>query len=72
MNELADHERPRSEDPDFWDVWTGKDANNETVERNVDWKNICDDWKQTSGQLSSTDAVCVAADHKENDDNSDF
>ena len=24
MNDLAEHERPHSEDPDFWNVWTGK------------------------------------------------
>lgn len=39
MNELLDDQRPLSEDPDFWDVWTGK------KERDVDWKKIADDWQ---------------------------
>lgn len=30
----------------FWAVWTGKDENDETVERTVDWKRIADNWQQ--------------------------
>lgn len=39
MNELKKEHRPKSEDPDFWDVWT------RTVEREVDWKSLADDWQ---------------------------
>ncbi|MBN6740323.1 DUF87 domain-containing protein [Acidithiobacillus sp. MC6.1] len=39
MNALPDSQRPKSDDPDFWAVWTGK-------ERDVDWKAIADDWQQ--------------------------
>ena len=46
MNDLADHERPDSKDPDFWDVWRGKNDKNEAVERRVDWEKIADDWQQ--------------------------
>jgi hypothetical protein len=38
INELPEHHRPRSSDPKFWDVWTGKE------ERKIDWKAIVDDW----------------------------
>ena len=41
MNALPDSQRPKSDDPDFWAVWTGK-------ERDVDWKGIADDWQQVS------------------------
>ena len=41
MNALPDSQRPKSDDPDFWAVWTGK-------ERDVDWKVIADDWQQVS------------------------
>ncbi|MDF3128240.1 ATP-binding protein [Kiritimatiellaeota bacterium B1221] len=39
MNDLADEFRPQSDDPDFWDVWTRK------ANREIDWKNISDDWQ---------------------------
>lgn len=39
MNELPDEQRPQSDDPDFWDVWTQK------KERSVDWGNITGNWQ---------------------------
>lgn len=39
MNELKPEHRPKSDDPDFWDVWTRK------KEREVDWKKLADDWQ---------------------------
>lgn len=36
--------RPHSEDPDFWDVWTGKEK------REIDWKTITEDWQKTKHQ----------------------
>lgn len=38
VDELPEEHRPRSADPDFWDVWTLK------KERGVDWGNIASDW----------------------------
>ena len=38
VRDLEKKQRPESEDPDFWDVWTNKS------ERNVDWNKIADDW----------------------------
>ncbi|MFJ2712267.1 ATP-binding protein [Pseudomonas sp. NPDC087346] len=49
MNSLPDSHRPKSDDPDFWAVWSGKrvDARGEVkVERDVDWRKIADDWQQ--------------------------
>ena len=40
MNHLPDNQRPKSEDPDFWNVWTGNE------DRKVNWKEIADDWQQ--------------------------
>ena len=42
MNELKPEHRPKSEDPDFWDVWTLKEA------RDVDWKKIAQEWQQVN------------------------
>lgn len=39
MNDLADDERPHSDDPDFWDVWAGDSS------RIINWKGITDDWQ---------------------------
>lgn len=50
MNALPDGQRPKSDDPEFWAVWSGKkkDETDQTkpVVRNVDWKTIADDWQQ--------------------------
>ena len=48
MNDLPRAQQPRSDDPDFWDVWTGKNDNGDAVERNVDWKSIADDWQRAA------------------------
>lgn len=44
MKELGEKQRPRSEDPRFWDVWTGK------KERKIDWSKIADDWQGEKGE----------------------
>jgi len=39
MNELPVEHRPRSPDPEFWEVWTGEQ------ERPIDWSSIAGDWR---------------------------
>ncbi|MDE0151008.1 MAG: DUF87 domain-containing protein [Bdellovibrionales bacterium] len=39
ISHLPEQFRPKSDDPDFWDVWTG------TKRREVNWKNIADKWQ---------------------------
>lgn len=39
MRYLPEKQRPQSDDPDFWNVWTKK------VERPVDWIAIANDWQ---------------------------
>lgn len=50
MNALPESQRPRSDDPDFWAVWSGKQENEigdiAAIQREVDWKTIADDWQQ--------------------------
>lgn len=38
ITELPESQRPNSKDPDFWDVWTGKE------ERPIDWSAVVADW----------------------------
>jgi hypothetical protein len=44
MNDLPKSQQPRSDDPDFWDVWTGKEK------RKADWKPVADDWQAPAKQ----------------------
>jgi len=44
INELAKNKIPKSHDPDFWNVWTGKDENGTQVDRPTNWQPIVDDW----------------------------
>ena len=39
MNNLPKEHQPQSDDPDFWDVWTGKS------ERKIDWEKVANDWQ---------------------------
>lgn len=45
MNDLPKSQQPHSDDPDFWNVWTGKDVDGNEVKRKADWKPIADDWQ---------------------------
>ncbi len=44
MKDLPENHRPKSDDPDFWAVWSGQ------AKREVDWKAIADDWQQISSK----------------------
>lgn len=43
IDEIPEKYRPRSDDPEYWNVWSGKER------RSVDWKGIADDWQQNDG-----------------------
>ncbi|MGE7086750.1 ATP-binding protein [Achromobacter xylosoxidans] len=51
MKALPEPHRPKSDDPDFWAVWAGKDNEGKTIDRTVDWKAIADDWQQISSSI---------------------
>ena len=40
INDLPEEQRPQSEDPDFWDVWT------RTEKREVCWKEVANNWQE--------------------------
>ncbi len=46
MRTLPESQCPQSEDPDYWDVWTGKNA------RKIDWSTIADEWQQKKNEDS--------------------
>jgi len=39
MKDLPKVQRPRSDDPEFWEVWTGTEI------RPIDWRAVADDWQ---------------------------
>ncbi len=45
MNDLPKSQQPRSDDPDFWEVWVGRDDKGQPVERDIDWSEIAADWQ---------------------------
>jgi DNA helicase HerA-like ATPase len=45
MSDLPKSQQPRSDDPDFWNVWTRKDDSGKPVVRKADWKEIAADWQ---------------------------
>lgn len=59
MNDLPKHQQPQSDDPDFWEVWTGSTRDDagkvQKVTRPVNWKQITDDWQQVSSASSQGD-----------------
>jgi hypothetical protein len=48
MNDLPEEKQPQSADPDYWDVWTGKDPAGIEVDRDPNWRAVVDDWTGTS------------------------
>lgn len=50
MNALPENQRPKSDDPDFWDVWSNKSP------REVQWKAITDDWQQLALQPETNES----------------
>ncbi len=45
MNDLPKSQQPRSDDPEFWGVWVGKDEAGQSVSRDIDWSRIAGDWQ---------------------------
>ena len=55
MNSLPKEQRPKSDDPDFWAVWSGEgleeDEQGQKVERSVNWQAIAADWQQVETEV---------------------
>ncbi len=50
IRELPKFQQPKSDDPDFWAVWTGKDDEGRVVERKIDWKALAESWQSVANQ----------------------
>jgi len=71
MNDLPKEQQPRSDDPEFWKVWTGE------KERSINWERIAEDWVGTehygakenegAGRKSQNDSTDVTAAQDDDD-----
>ncbi|MDE0199737.1 MAG: ATP-binding protein [Caldilineaceae bacterium] len=62
MNDLPEKQQPRSDDPEFWKVWTGEEP------REVNWDAIAEDW-QGKVQNSEMETEHVSMENGSNSDN---
>jgi hypothetical protein len=53
MNDLPRSQQPKSDDPDFWNVWTGKDETGAIAARPAYWANVCAQWQNLPEQEES-------------------
>ena len=71
MNDLPKEKQPQSADPDYWDVWTGKDSEGNPVVREPNWNAVAQDWSGL-GTESETADVDEDADEDADDFDQDF
>jgi hypothetical protein len=50
MKDLPKNKQPQSTDPDYWEVWTGKDSKGEPVTREPNWQAVADDWTKVESK----------------------
>ena len=66
LNSLPKDQRPKSDDPDFWAVWSGEGLEEgeygQKIERSVDWQEIATDWQQTGAGAASETPLGEARD----------
>ncbi len=59
MRTLREEQRPQSNDPDYWDVWTGVE------EREIDWQKIADEWQSEKKEFQKIElSIIVYPYHK--------
>lgn len=71
IDNLPKAQRPQSEDPDFWAVWTGKDDTGKRVIRKIDWKAIAEDWQKPSEDKKKAEPDVVSTNDEENSSEED-
>lgn len=51
MNDVPKSQQPRSDDPEFWGVWLGKDEEGKAISRDTDWKSVASDWQSSPASV---------------------
>jgi hypothetical protein len=62
MNDLPKEHQPQSDDPDFWDVWTGVEP------REVDWREIADNWQNKGENIEAPPSGADETDQEPDDE----
>ncbi|WP_263418403.1 ATP-binding protein [Terriglobus albidus] len=55
MNDLPVAHQPKSDDPDFWNVWTGRDDTGDVVLRPARWKDVAEQWQGAQAEEQEED-----------------
>ena len=45
MNDLPKSQQPRSDDPEFWNVWVGMDEEGNHILRTTNWRPVVNEWQ---------------------------
>lgn len=56
VDDLKKEQQPHSEDPDFWDVWTGANDNDDSVDRPAKWDSVVRDWQGVVSETAGDEA----------------
>lgn len=56
MNDLPKSQQPRSDDPEFWGVWIGKDEDGKPITRKTDWLPIASEWQAAPASDTEVDS----------------
>ncbi|WP_182865607.1 ATP-binding protein [Rhodopirellula sp. JC639] len=69
IDDLKKEQQPHSDDPDFWDVWTGRNTEGKSVERPANWTDVVRDWQgitDSGSESTEQDENCEQLDLDEN------
>ena len=59
INDLPKLQQPRSDDPDFWDVWVGSSKEGTPASRTANWQGIAANWQASAASDSGAAAEPV-------------
>jgi len=57
MSDLPKSQQPRSDDPDFWGAWVGKDDEGNQISCDINWEPIAKDWQ--AGQSGDSEDTAI-------------
>ncbi|NCB26141.1 MAG: ATP-binding protein [Bacteroidia bacterium] len=68
MNYLEEAHRPKSDDPEYWKIWTDTEEN----ARTVDWGSIADSWQEKEPDFDEDQETGEEDKEQQEKDNSDY
>ncbi|WP_439490572.1 ATP-binding protein [Algoriphagus sp.] len=68
VRDLPFEQRPQSDDPDFWNVWTRRNELGEEMKRETNWKEIADDWQEKETPIQNDGSSLKEKNRESSDD----